>query len=163
MPRSLAFTFALLGISTLTWAVETTPVTAAAAPAAARVAKIHLNEIHDDLLDLVLAKPENAALKKSKELKDANDLKRNQTMQAGDQDGKTVEELLKAIPNEDYQTQQKLERLMRTEILRIVTKKYGTRFTIVLDGDNNESIIFLEGEIVDLTQALKQAIQLNDF
>ncbi len=164
MPRSLAsLASTLFFISTVSWGVEATPVAPVAAPAPARVAMIHLNEIHDDLLDLVIAKPENDALKKIKELNDANDLKRNQISQAGDKDGKTVEEQLKAIPDNNYQMQQKLERLVRAEILRMVTKKYGNRFTIVLDGDNSGSLVFVDGEIIDLTQTLKQAIQLNEF
>ena len=136
------------------------------APAASRVAKVALNEIHDDVLDLILAKPENAALKKAKETAEANDQKRNAAMQAAAADGKEGKDLLAAMkdfPQNDYQAQQKLDRMVRTEVLRIIAKKYGSRFSVVLDGDNNDSVIYLDGEIVDLTQTLKQAIQLNDF
>ena len=141
-----------------TWAAET--------PVTSRVAKVALNEIHDDILDLILAKPENAALKKAKETAEANDQKRNAAMQAVSADGKEGKDLqavIKDFPQNDYQSQQKLDRMVRTEVLRIIAKKYGSRFTVVLDGDNNDSVIYLDGEIVDLTQTLKQAIQLNDF
>ena len=97
---------------------------------------------------------------------EANDQKRNAAMQAVSADGKEGKDLqavIKDFPQNDYQSQQKLDRMVRTEVLRIIAKKYGSRFTVVLDGDNNDSVIYLDGEIVDLTQTLKQAIQLNDF
>jgi hypothetical protein len=158
MPRALAFGLLLLlpMSAPRAWAAEP-------APAPVRVAKIQLNELHDDLFELVLNKPENAALKKSKELNDANDLKRNAISQGGDKDGKTVEELLHTVPDNDYQAMEKLERLVRAEVLRIVTKKYGNRFSVILDGDNNQSLIYLDGEMIDLTQTLKQSLQLNEF
>lgn len=150
----------LLLLTSVAWAAET------ATPAPSRVGKVQLSELHDDILDLILAKPENATLKKDKETQEANDLKRNAAIQAASKAGKEGKELqavMSEFPQNDYQGQQKLERLVRTEVLRIIAKKYGNRFTVVLDGDNNDSVIYLEGEIVDLTQTLKQAIQLNDF
>lgn len=143
-----------------TWAVET------AAPATSRVAKVALSEIHDDILDLILAKPENAALKKAKETEEINEVKRNTAIQVAHESGKEGKELqavMQEFPQSDYQSQQKLDRMVRTEVLRLVAKKYGSRFTVVLDADTTDSVIFLNGEIVDLTQTLKQAIQLNDF
>lgn len=150
----------LMMLTSMTWAAET------AAPAPSRVAKVEMNELHDDILDLILAKPENATLKKDKETHEANDQKRNvamQTASAAGKEGKELQAVMSEFPQNDYQSQQKLDRMVRTEILRIITKKYGNRFTVVLDGDNADSVIYLDGEIVDLTQTLKQAIQLNDF
>ena len=154
------FLIPLLLLTSVAWAAETS------APATSRVAKVDLSEIHDDILDLILAKPENAAFKKAKETEEANDLKRHAAIQAASaagKEGKELQAVVREFPQNDYQSQQKLERMVRTEILRIIAKKYGSRFTVVLDGDNTDSVIYLEGEITDLTQTLKQAIQLNDF
>jgi len=124
-----------------------------------------MSEIHDDILDLILAKPENAKFKKDKETQEANDQKRNAAIQAASaagKEGKELQAVVSEFPQNDYQSQQKLERMVHAEVLRIIAKKYGNRFTVVLDGDNS-SVIYLEGEIVDLTQTLKQSILLNDF
>ena len=150
----------LMLLSSMTWAAET------AAPAPSRVAKVEMNELHDDILDLILAKPENATLKKDKETQEGNDQKRNAALQAASaagKEGKELQAVMSELPQNDYQSQQKLERMVRIEILRIIAKKYGSRFTVVIDGDNTDSVIYLEGEIIDLTQTLKQAIRLNDF
>jgi len=149
----------LLLLTSVAWAAETS------VPAPTHVAKVQMSEIHDDILDLILAKPENAKFKKDKETQEANDQKRNAAIQAASaagKEGKELQAVVSEFPQNDYQSQQKLERMVHAEVLRIIAKKYGNRFTVVLDGDNS-SVIYLEGEIVDLTQTLKQSILLNDF
>ena len=58
---------------------------------------------------------------------------------------------------------QRLERLKKAELLKFVVKKYGKRFVAVLDSNYGDSVIFMDGEIVDLTQSIHQALQLNEF
>ena len=129
----------------------------------ARIAKVDMNELESDLRDVVLAKPENAALKKDIEAGEALDDKRNKAMQAASQAGKDVQAVLKDLPTSDGKAQQKLERLVKAELLKFVVKKYGKRFVVVLDSNYGDSVIYLDGELVDITQSIRQAMQLNEF
>lgn len=152
----LSLCLLLLTFSLQAWSVE-------AAASDIRIAKVDLSELDDDLRDVVLAKAENAALKKEVEAADATDGLRNKAMQAASQSGKDIQEALKDVPGSDGKAHQRLERLKKAELLKFVVKKYGKRFVAVLDSNYGDSVIFMDGEIVDLTQSIHQALQLNEF
>jgi hypothetical protein len=133
-------------------------------PGEIRVAKVDIEGLHDELREVILAKPENAALKKADEEFTALDEKRNKAAQQASRAGKDPQEALKDLAEPDGQVRQKVDRLIKTEILRFVVKKYGNRFTVVLDSSQaTDAIIYLDGEIVDVTQAIRQSLQLNTF
>lgn len=146
----------LLTLSMHAWSVELTP-------SDIRIAKINLSELNDDLRDVILAKVENAALKKEVEAAEAADEVRSQAMQAASQAGKNIQEVLKDLPGSDGKAGQRLDRLMKAEVLKFIVKKYGKRYVAVLDADYGDTVLYLDGEIVDLTQTIRQALQLNEF
>ena len=134
------------------------------APTETRVAKVDIFGLHDELREVLLAKPEHAALKKAADENSALEEKRNKAMQQASRAGKDIQDVLKDLAEPDEQVQQRLDRLIKAEILRFVVKKYGNRFTVVLDSNQaNEAILYLDGEIVDVTQAIRQSLQLNTF
>lgn len=139
---------------------------AAAAPAPqARIAKIELSELEDDLHDVIFAKPEHATLKTQFEAMEKAEAERSRLMQEAHTAGKDINEALKSAPEVDNRVGQKLDRVTRGELLRFLVKRYGNRYLAIIDGSqmNNDAIVYLDGEIVDLTQTVKQALQLNDF
>jgi hypothetical protein len=130
-----------------------------------RIAKIELGELEDDLRDVIFAKPEYAALKAQVETMEKAEAERNRLIQEAHAAGKDINEALKAAPEVDERVRQKLTRVTQGELLRFLVKRYGNRFLAIIDSNqmSTDSIIFLDGEVVDLTQTVKQALQLNDF
>ncbi len=139
------------------------PAPAASAPVI-RIAKIDLSAVQDDLLDVLFAKPEHAELKKSLDALDKADAERDRLTKEAAAAGKDPDEAVKNLPVLDDKPRQRLERLIHAELLRFLVKRYGSRFAVVLDtASNPDAIIYLDGEVVDVTQTVKQALQLNDF
>ena len=155
---SLALLFAVLNTAPLAAAD-----TAATAPVI-RVAKIDLATVQDDLLDTLFAKPENAELKKSLDALDKAEAERDRLSREASAAGKDPDEAVKNLPALDDKPRQRLERLIHAELLRFLVKRYGNRFAVILDATSGpDAVIYLDGEIVDVTQTVKQALQLNDF
>ena len=141
----------VLFLSSFAAAAETTPTVT-------RVAKVDVAGLHDELREVILAKPEYAALKNAGDAYNALEEKRNTATQQAECAGKDVEEALKDLAELDEQVPLKIDRLIKAEILRFVVKNYGNRFTVVLDSDQAtpDAFIYLDGEIVDITQAIRQ-------
>ena len=130
-----------------------------------RVAKLDFSELQEELSDRLLAKPENGTLKQELEAQEKAEAVRNKAMQQAHAEGKDLALALKDLPDVDHKPRQRLERLIKSEILRFLVKRYKNRFAVILDASQfgEESIVYLDGEVVDITQAVKQALQLNEF
>lgn len=129
----------------------------------ARIAQVNIGELEADLRDVVLAKPENAALKKDLAAAEILDEQRNKSIQEAAAAGKDLTVAMKAVPGSDGKATERLERLMRAEVLRFVVKKYGKRYVAVFNSNYLDSALYIDGDIIDLTQSIRQALQLNEF
>ncbi len=129
----------------------------------ARIAQVNISELEAELRDVVLAKPENVALKKDLAAAEILDDQRNKSIQEAAAAGKDLTVAMKAVPGSDGKAAERLERLMRAEVLRFVVKKYGKRYVAVFNSNYLDSALFIDGDIIDLTQSIRQALQLNEF
>ena len=156
--RTIALLLLISSITSHVWSAEPVP-----AVSDVRIAKVDMSELEDDLRDVVLAKAENATLKKDVEAAVALDDLRSKAMQEASKAGKDMGEALQAVPGSDGKAQQRLERLKKAELLKFIVKKFGKRYVAVLDTNSSDSIIYIDGEVVDITQSVRQALQLNEY
>ncbi len=156
--RTIALLLLISSITSHVWSAEPAPTASDV-----RIAKIDMSELDDDLRDVVLAKAENAALKKEVEAATTLDDARSKAMQEASKAGKDMGEVLQTTPGSDGKAHQRLERLKKAELLKFIVKKFGKRYVAVLDTNYSDSIIYLDGEVVDITQSVRQALQLNEF